>query len=85
MWIITGVIKSTNIQWLQVLANIAPPDIRRYAATDKMVNRIENFSNLPVYNDVFQTLKLRLKSRHPIWTNLDGVSGRKMEEEIGIR
>jgi hypothetical protein len=69
--IINEVIKSTNIQWLPVLANIAPPDVHRYVATAKILKRIKNYLDLPVYHDVFQAPDIGLKSRHPIWTSFD--------------
>jgi hypothetical protein len=33
MWVISGTVKSTQLQWLPVLANIAPPKLRREATT----------------------------------------------------
>jgi hypothetical protein len=39
MRLISGTVKSTQLQWLPVLANIAPPKLRREATTvRKLVN-----------------------------------------------
>jgi len=40
MRIISGTVKSTQIQWLPVLANITPADLRRKAATHSLLNKI---------------------------------------------
>jgi hypothetical protein len=37
MWLISGTVKSTQLQWLPVLANIAPPKLQREATTVREV------------------------------------------------
>jgi hypothetical protein len=68
MRIISGCVRSTKVQWLPVLSNIAPPEIRRYAATKKILEQIKNSTHLPVHNDIYDAPFKRLKSRHPIWS-----------------
>ncbi|KAL4088598.1 hypothetical protein QTP88_023687 [Uroleucon formosanum] len=70
MRIISGTVKSTQIQWLPVLAHIAPPDLRRKAATHSLLNKIKQNPNLPVYEDIYQHPVKRLKSRSPVWIEL---------------
>ena len=50
---ITGCLRPTETQWLPVLANIAPPDLRRKASTDRLLSNIEAHPNWPGFNDVF--------------------------------
>ena len=38
---ITGCLRATETQWLPVLANIAPPDLRRKASTDRVLSNTE--------------------------------------------
>jgi len=40
MRIISGCVRSTKVQWLPVLSNIVPTEIRRYAATVKLLQQI---------------------------------------------
>ena len=47
----------------------SPPDLRRKAASDKLMTHIAARENWPVHAEVFQPLTKRLVSRHPIWTN----------------
>jgi len=55
--------------WLPVLANIAPPDLRRKASTDSLLSNIEAHPNWPGFNDVFNHPPARLASRSPIWSS----------------
>ena len=45
---------------------VAPPSLRRKAATDNMLQIIEAHPNLPVYADVREHPLPRLTSRRPI-------------------
>ena len=68
---ITGSVRCTRTDWLPVLSNIAPTDIRRELATSKMIIRHEaslNFLYSPILT--FTPGRPRLKSRRPIWSNL---------------
>lgn len=67
MRIISGCVRSTKVQWLPVLSNIAPPNFRRYAATVKIIQQVQNSTNLPIFNDISIAPYKILKSRHPIW------------------
>ncbi|VVC43894.1 Hypothetical protein CINCED_3A013597 [Cinara cedri] len=71
MRIISGTVKSTQIQWLPALANIAPADLRRKAATHSLLNKIKKNPNLPVYEDIYQHPVKRLKSRNPMWIDIE--------------
>ena len=59
----------TETQWLPVLANIAPPDLRRKASTDRLLSNIEAHPNWPGFNYVFNHPPARLASRSPIWSS----------------
>lgn len=64
---ITGTIKSTPVQWLPVLSNIAPPKTRRLAALKAQYQKCQMNPSLPINTDVDQLNQgqLRLKSRNP--------------------
>jgi len=47
--LISGCLQPTQPSWLQVLSNVAPPSLRRKAATDNMLQIIAAHSNWPVY------------------------------------
>ena len=66
---ITGCLRPTETQWLPVLANIAPPDLRRKASTDRLLSNIEAHPNWPGFNDVFNHPPARLASRSRIWSS----------------
>lgn len=68
MRIITGSLKSTPLDWLPVLSNIPPSDLRRKEATLKEYRKILNSPNVPLHNDILQYSSPRLKSRKPFWT-----------------
>ena len=53
MRLISGCLKPTQLPWLPVLSNVAPPSLRRTAATDKIL-RSEDHPNWPVHADVFE-------------------------------
>jgi len=67
MQIITGTLRTTQVQWLPVLANIALPDLRRMMHAERIVDRIKRNPKLPLYEDIITHPNKRLKSRHPIW------------------
>ena len=56
-------------EWLPVLANIAPPDLRCKASTDRLLSNIKAHPNWPGFNDVFNHPPARLASRSPIWSS----------------
>ncbi|KAG5876624.1 hypothetical protein JTB14_016161 [Gonioctena quinquepunctata] len=60
MRIITGTVKPTPTVCLPILANIAPPQLRRTSAADKEWKKLSNPLNNPSLPD-------RLKSCRPIW------------------
>ncbi|XP_025407513.1 uncharacterized protein LOC112681475 [Sipha flava] len=68
MRIITGCVRATNLQWLPVLSNVAPPAIRRHLSSVKLLQKINKLVNLPVYNDINNAPSKRLRSRNPIWS-----------------
>jgi len=41
MRLITGTLRPTQLEWLPVLANIAPANLRRKAVTDVLKEKIE--------------------------------------------
>ena len=67
---ITGSVRCTRTDWLPVLSNIAPADIRRELATSKMILRARDKPELPLLTDIDFHPRPRLKSRRPIWSNL---------------
>ena len=56
--------------WLPVLSRVAPPSLRRKAATDSMLQIIEEHPNWPLYADVFEHPPPRLASRRPMWSDI---------------
>jgi len=52
---------------------IAPPSLRRKAATDNMLQIIKARPNWPVCADVFEYPPPRLASRRPIWLDMTSV------------
>lgn len=67
---IAGAVRCTRTDWLPVLCNIAPPDIRREVATSGMVVRLRHKPELPLLSDIDFHPRQRLKSRHPVWSSL---------------
>ena len=70
---ISGCLKPTQLLWLPVLSNVAPPSLRRTAATDKILHSIEDHPNWPVHADVFEHPPPQLASRRPIWSDMTSV------------
>jgi len=64
-----------------VLANIAPPALRRRSATDKLLCNIEAHPNWPLYADVFDHPQKRLLARRPIWADTTPVDHRAQWKE----
>ena len=82
MRLISGTLRPTQLHWLPVLANISPLDLRRKAAVDNLVVKIEAHPEWPVHADVFDHPPQRLPSRKPIWVNMvpDDTNERWREE-----
>lgn len=68
MRIVTGTIQSTLLEWVPVLSNIAPTHIRRKAALQRELNKIENNPELPIHQDLNDIRgNFRSVSRFLIW------------------
>jgi hypothetical protein len=67
MRVISGTVKFTQLQWLPVLTNIAPPNLRRKQKLINTIMKAEDKKNslLAIRLDDIPTL--RLKSRNPPW------------------
>ncbi|VVC28675.1 Hypothetical protein CINCED_3A024947 [Cinara cedri] len=52
MRIISGTVRTTQIQWLPVLANIIPPELRKLRKAHQEVTKVTNNPELPLYNDI---------------------------------
>jgi hypothetical protein len=66
--IISGTVKSTQLQWLPVLANFAPAKLRREAnAVRELVNCRKHAKSL-LYELMLDIPAERLISRHPFWS-----------------
>ena len=70
MMTITGAVRCTRTDWLPVLSNIAPVDIRREVATSRTIIRARGKPELPLLTNIDFHPRPRLKSRRPIWSNL---------------
>jgi len=73
MRLITVCTWPTQVQWLPVLAIIAPPHLYRKAVTDKMLDNISAHLDWPSYADVFEHSPPQLTSRRPIWSDMTPV------------
>jgi hypothetical protein len=72
MRLITGTFNSTELQWLPVLSNIAPPKLRREAAIFReLKNSWINGKSL-LFEQLQNVPALRLRSRNPIWIDDPG-------------
>ena len=67
MRLISGCVRPTQTPRLPVLANIAPPRLRRKVATDNLLATVENHPEWPLYADIVNHPAQRLSSRRPIW------------------
>ena len=74
MRIITGCTKATAVDWLPVLANIAPPGIRRKVATCNLLSKALNHQDWGLYSDLCHHPPHRLNSRSPLWLDMDSFS-----------
>lgn len=52
MRIISGTIKSTPNEWLPVLPNIAPPNLRKQSHTTNTPEKLSSLPNLPLQIDI---------------------------------
>jgi Reverse transcriptase (RNA-dependent DNA polymerase) len=68
MRIISGTVKSTQLQWLSVLANIAPPKIRREAAAIRELVNCRRHERSLLYEQMVDIPSQRLVSRKPVWS-----------------
>jgi len=65
---ILGAVKSTPIQWLPLLCNIAPPNLRRMNSLLQEWAKCLRNTALPIHSDCTNVGPLqRLKSRKPTW------------------
>jgi hypothetical protein len=72
MCFFTGTVKSTKLQWLPVLSNIAPLKPRREAALfRKLKNSWINGKSL-LFDQLQDVPALGLRSRNPIWIDYPG-------------
>jgi len=73
MHLISGSLQPTQLSWLPVLSNVAPPSLCCKAATDNMLQVVEAHPNWPVNAEVFEHPPPRLASRHPIRSDMTSV------------
>ena len=66
-------LQPTQLSWLPVLSNVAPPSQCHKAATDNMLQIIKAHPNRPVCADVFEHPPPRLASRRPISSDMMSV------------
>lgn len=65
--LLMGTIRLIQVLWLPVLANIAPPELRRMMHAERSMDKIKRNPNL-LLNEVMITHPQKmLKSRRPIW------------------
>lgn len=68
MRIVSSTVRSTPINWLHVLSNIASSNYRRTArAKHEWAKGTDEHKNLAIYQDLNILPRLRLRSRQPIW------------------
>jgi Reverse transcriptase (RNA-dependent DNA polymerase) len=72
MRLITGTIKSTDLRWLPVLSNIAPPKLRREAALFRELKNSWIYEKSLLYTQLQAVPPIRLRSRKPIWLHDPG-------------
>jgi hypothetical protein len=72
MRLITGTVKSTELQWLPVLSNIAPPKLRREAALFRELKNSRINGKSLLFEQLQDVPALRLRSRNPIWIDDPG-------------
>jgi len=85
MRLISGCLQPTQLSWLPVLSNVAPPSLHRKAATGNTLQIIEAAPNWPMYANVFQHPPPRLASRCPMWSDMTSVDTICSGERTGRR
>lgn len=66
--IICGVVDPTEVEWLNILSNIAPAHILRQESALRECQKIYANQNLPKYSDISSApSQQRLQSRKPFW------------------
>lgn len=65
MRVISGTLKSTPVDWLPVLCDITPPPIRRKTALLREFVKATSNPDIPLFTDLQQQPRKRLKSRKP--------------------
>lgn len=65
MRLISGTLKSTPTQWLPLLSDIAPPELRRQTNLLREFEKIIKNPQLPIHGDINDANSNRLRSRHP--------------------
>lgn len=68
--IVTGSLKSTNLKWLPVLANITPPKIRRDVAARKEYRKFLGQEQSLLHHELVNPPPQRLKSRKPFYIDM---------------
>lgn len=63
--VITDSVSSTPVEWLSVLPNMEPPEIRRTKAFLREWEKQENMDELPIHIDLNDLPVRRLESRKP--------------------
>ena len=74
MRVITSTVRSTPVQWLPVLANIPPQDLRRKAAKINLLKKVTSLKNSSLYEILQDTPTTRLKSRKTPWADLESIN-----------
>jgi len=73
MRLISVCLQPTQLSWLPVLSSVAPPSLRRKAATDNMLQFIEAHPNWLVYADVFEHPPSWLAYQRPMWSDMTSI------------
>jgi len=63
------------------ITNVASPSLHRKAATNNMLQIIEDHPNWPVYADVFEHPHSQIASQRPIWSDMTFVDTITQERE----
>lgn len=71
MRVVSGTLKSTNLKWLPVLANIAPPKIRREVAANRIFRKFKDNEQSLLHGQLTNPPPTRLKSRKPIFHGMN--------------
>lgn len=80
MRIVTGTLQPTPTAWLPVLANIAPPPMRREECLKKEFRKYTTNDSLPIHTDLINPPHVRLRSRKP-----PRITAQKLlEEDVGV-